>query len=57
MTHDTGMISNYFTKTLCVGNQQVHLDDAKNTNTLLHSIYGESFHQLHHHHHQHGEKK
>mgnify|MGYP003682317715 CR=1 FL=1 len=56
VTHDTGMISNYFTKTLCVGNKQVHIDDAKHTHTLLHSTYGDSFHELHHHHHEEGEK-
>jgi zinc transport system ATP-binding protein len=50
VTHDTGMISNYFTKTLCVGNKQVHIDDAKKTNTLLHNTYGDSFHEIHHHH-------
>ncbi|MCA9495597.1 MAG: ATP-binding cassette domain-containing protein [Nanoarchaeota archaeon] len=51
VTHDTGMISNYFTKTICVGNKKVHIDDAKNIHTLLHSTYGNTFHELHHHHH------
>lgn len=57
VTHDTGMISNYFTKTLCVGNKEVHIDNAKNTNTLLHSVYGENFHELHHHHNHEVNKK
>ena len=51
VTHDTGMISNYFTKTICVENKKVHIDDAKNTHSLLHSTYGDNFHELHHHHH------
>jgi zinc transport system ATP-binding protein len=51
VTHDTGMISNYFSKTLCVANKHVHIDEAKNTHTLLHSVYGDSFHEIQHHHH------
>lgn len=50
VTHDTGMISNYFTKTVCVENKKVHIDDAKNTHKLLHKAYGENFHEHHHHH-------
>lgn len=50
VTHDTGMISTYFSKTICVGNKKVHIDDAKNTSSLLHSTYGENFQELHHHH-------
>lgn len=53
VTHDTGMISNYFSKTICVGNKNIHIDNAKNTRSILHSVYGENFHEIHHHHGEH----
>lgn len=50
VTHDTGMISNYFTKIICVGNQEAHVDDAKHTNRALVKAYGETFNKLEHNH-------
>jgi zinc transport system ATP-binding protein len=46
VTHDTNMISNYFTKTLCVYNKGICIDDAKHTNILLNKTYGHQFHNL-----------
>lgn len=54
VTHDTGMISNYFTKVLCIFNKTACLDDAKNTNKVIQDTYGKNFHELNHHHHDHG---
>jgi zinc transport system ATP-binding protein len=51
ITHDTGMISDYFNKIICVGDRKVYFDDAKNIHSLLHSTYGKTFHELHHNHH------
>lgn len=50
VTHDTGMISQYFTTTICVNNNTVCIDDAKNTHSMLHSVYGEEFNQIIHNH-------
>lgn len=55
VTHDTGMISTYFTKIICVGNKEVHVDDAKHTNKALLKAYGETFDRLEHNH-SHGGK-
>ncbi|MCA9487003.1 ATP-binding cassette domain-containing protein [Candidatus Woesearchaeota archaeon] len=52
VTHDTGMISDYFTKIICLDNKKAHMDEAKNTDKVLHSGYGEHFHEVHHHHHK-----
>lgn len=51
VTHDTGMISEYFNKVFCVSNGKVCIDVAKNAKSLMHSAYGCSFHEIHHHHH------
>ncbi len=47
VTHDTSMISSYFTKTLCVYNKTILIDDSKNTHIILHKTYGCSFHKIH----------
>lgn len=46
VTHDTGMVSNYFTKTLCVYNKGICMDDAKHTSLLLNNTYGYNFHTI-----------
>ena len=56
VTHDTGMISNYFTKIICVGNKEAHVDDAKHTNRALVKAYGETFGKLEHNHSHGGHK-
>lgn len=53
VTHDTSMVSNYFTKTLCVHDKKVCVDDAKNTTKLLEITYPETFHQVRHQHEHH----
>ncbi len=50
VTHDTGMISSYFTKIVCIHDKKVCVDDAKNIHSLLYSTYGDSFHELSHKH-------
>lgn len=50
VTHDTGMISSYFSKIICVGNKKVYIDNAKKTHALVHSTYGDNFHEIHHNH-------
>ena len=50
VTHDTGMISNYFTKVICVDNKKIYINDAKNIHSTLNSIYGGNFHELEHNH-------
>jgi zinc transport system ATP-binding protein len=50
VTHDTGMISNYFDKVVCIEGGKVFIDDAKNTHSIFHKMYGKNFHQLHHGH-------
>ena len=53
ITHDTGIISSYFTKIICIHDKKVFVDDAKNIRSLLHSTYGGSFQELSHKHHNH----
>jgi len=50
VTHDTSMISNYFSNILCIFDKQVVYDDAKNTHSILHGAYGCDFHELKHNH-------
>lgn len=56
VTHDTGMVSDYFTKILFVHNRNICLDDAKKTTHILNKTYGNHFHQIEHNH-SHGGKK
>lgn len=51
VTHDTSMISNYVTRTLCVGNKTLIEDTQDSQSSHLHRVYPESFHKMHHHHH------
>lgn len=51
VTHDTGMISNYFSKILCIHDGSVIIEDAKKTSEVLKKAYGTDFNEVHHHHH------
>jgi len=50
VTHDTSMISNYFSNILCVFDKHIIYDDAKNSHSILHGAYGCSFHEIKHNH-------
>lgn len=54
ITHDTGMVSNYFKKILCIHDTKIHIEDAKNTNQFMTKLYSENYNQiLHTHSHTH----
>lgn len=56
ITHDTGMVSHYFKKILCIHDNHIHIEDAKNTNEFMTKIYSKNYNQVHHPHshtHQH----
>lgn len=50
VTHDTGMVSDYFTTVMCVHNKQLHVEKAENTKKLLKGMYASSAKEMHHHH-------
>lgn len=50
VTHDTGVISDYFKSVLCISEEQVCMDSPAGLDDMLESTYGGHFHQLHHSH-------
>ncbi len=50
ITHDTGMLSNYFNKLICINNKKIYLDEGKNIDKLLKESFSNSFHEIHHKH-------
>ena len=50
VTHDTGMISKYFTKIICIHNKKAFVEDSKNIEKLLRTAYGDSFYEFYHNH-------
>lgn len=50
ITHDTGMVSHYFKKILCIHDKKIHIEDAKNTDKFMTQLYSEHFNQIIHSH-------
>lgn len=53
ITHDTGMVSNYFNKIICIDNKKVYIENAEKTNEFMTKKYAKNFNQVIHTHHKH----